>query len=465
MNTDKDSVQAPMLTSPPTPNSAVLWAREMTKQREAAAAETSSSMTCNPGPATLTVLALVNPEGLPHGNLLLRTTQKFGYSLRLMHVNKSDPVERASPYLAKLPKAMDILRAEPCPHAVFIMVDASDARQGSHTVPRSPQSLHPSLFSLRNNVHPAVRGDRFDAFLTLPPRALLRRFQSMRRGVVWSAEALLTYGEGINRTLLDMRARIPPTDVRSHHPRRVACEGERERDDVNYMFHADAYIEAQEPEAAHTHHASTSKMHVAERCPAGRAALHRHRYLNAGGVIGYRDDLLRFFRAVLSVRAGGEGWRDRDRVCGEARGRRCAEQWAALRVLSHADWGALNVSLDYESRLFYTAEWSLPTSMAHTQCPQSDTTTASICVHSSHSGACTVCGAVQVAAPLQGASEPRRAGRRPYDWGGRAAGERNAPCAGGRRARSSAVAGEQRDPLPGVHASLRGAQGGADLVE
>tara|TARA_B110000027_G_scaffold26278_1_gene28837 strand:- start:110 stop:787 length:678 start_codon:yes stop_codon:yes gene_type:complete len=65
------------------------------------------------------------------------------------------------------------------------------------------------------------------------------------------------------------------------------------------------------------------------------------------------------FEHIENIRDGAPGWRNRHNLCVRAKGRQCAEQWAALRVLSHVSWKELGVTLDYESKLFYTADWSV----------------------------------------------------------------------------------------------------------
>ena len=251
------------------------------------------------GSSKLVVLALTNPEGLPADHMLVRTAARLQYSLHLMLLNTSDAQEMRSPYSAKLPKAVNIMRAERCRSTVFMMVDA------------------------------------FDCFFYQPAHRTLQAFYDSGSAVVWAAEPFMPFGEGVNRTLFDLKARIPASQAMALPADRVDCEDS----------------------------------HQQMPCPTFKW-VHRHRYLNAGGVIGYRDDLLRMFREILSVRMGAQGWRDRRLVCGEASGRKCAEQWAALRVLSFLDWRELNVSLDYHSRLFYTAPPSLSAMKRHLQAVQ-----------------------------------------------------------------------------------------------
>ena len=254
-------------------------------------------------PRRLVTLALTNAEGLRSDHLLLHSAATFGYSApMLMRINASDAVEQASPYNAKIPKALDIMRAEQCSNTVFMMVDA------------------------------------FDCAFVATAQHTLQRFEETGRDVVWAAEKACVYCDGVNLTLMDERARIPAADVHRLRPGRMDCKSSQ-------------------------HVKPTSQPHR-NHC------LHKHRYLNAGGVIGYRDALINMFEEMQSVRVGGDGWRDRRRVCGEAKGRSCAEQWAALRVLSFVAWEALNVTLDYESRIFYTADWSVGASREHLQAVQ-----------------------------------------------------------------------------------------------
>ena len=246
------------------------------------------------GASNLIVLALTNEGGLPPGHMLPRTAALHRHTLQLMTVNASDPAEVASPYSAKIPKAVRVLRAEPCSRTVFMMLDA------------------------------------FDTFLNAPPEHTLRRFCAIGKGVVWSSERYLPYAQGVNRSVFDAHARVPSALLGSYRLRsqRLDCE--------------------------------VPGAHRAAGMCQTNGRLYHHRYLNAGGVIGYRDALLAMFAQMLSVRVGGVGWRDRTAAgCGEARGRRCAEQWAAARVLSHVAWEALNATLDYEKAIFFTAEHSL----------------------------------------------------------------------------------------------------------
>lgn len=246
---------------------------------------------CQRDHTKLVVLVLTNSEGLPENHTLLRSAAKHGYVLTFMFLNRTDPVEMESPYNAKLPKAITVLRTEPCANTVFMMIDA------------------------------------FDCFFVRPASDTLRRFYEMRRGVVWSAQAGFSYSQGIESTIFDMKARIPLRDVSRFPLHRVDCA-------LRVPTHR-------------------------TQCPSSER-LHKHRFLNAGGVIGFRDALLRMFLEAVSVRPGGEAWRDRTRSnCGEAHGRSCAEQWAAQRVLAFMPWEVLNVTLDYESRIFLAAEWSL----------------------------------------------------------------------------------------------------------
>ena len=307
------------LAPPPPPDSEVIWSRVESLERlhSIGSPKPCLGSTSN---CKMVVLALTEADGLPESTLLQQTARQFNYKLLFMKVNRSDPIEAASPFSAKLPKAIEILRAERCPSTIFLMVDA------------------------------------FDSFFHASQERLVRRFEAMGKGVIWSAESWLVFAEGVNRSLLDTKARIPSAEMQHYHQARIDCKGARSASDRNRVrpsAPSNTYDESQDL-------AQISNRLAMASCPPGQIPVHHHRYLNAGGVIGYRDALLNFFLQVLSVRAWAGGWRNRSAVCGEAKGRRCAEQWAALRVLSHLDWDTdLNVTLDYESRLFYTADWSL----------------------------------------------------------------------------------------------------------
>ena len=226
-------------------------------------------------------LSLVNPHGLPDDSLLLHSARRFGYTLELMVVNTSDPIETSSPYMAKIPKASRIIRAEACSRSVFMLVDG------------------------------------FDTFFTAFANYTLSRFQQMGKGVVWAAEAHLPYAQGIDARLLDAKARIPETEHSGYHREQAVCTNQSQA--APFICQQHSYL---------------------------------HRYLNAGGIIGYRDDLLKMFDELLSVRSDGHGWRNRKAAgCKEANGRQCAEQWAALRVLSFVAWDWLNVTLDYKGEV------------------------------------------------------------------------------------------------------------------
>ena len=154
--------------------------------------------------------------------------------------------------------------------------------------------------------------DAFDTFVLTTPKQTLHTFYALNASVVWAAEAWMVHNQGINKTLFDDNAVVEP---KASNLSRIDC--------INGVCR------------------------------------HRHRYLNAGGVIGYRQALINMFENMESIRNGALGWRNRHNVCANANGRQCAEQWAALRVLSHMNWKELGVTLDYESNLFYTADWSV----------------------------------------------------------------------------------------------------------
>ena len=242
------------------------------------------------------VLTLANPPGLPSSSPLLRTAAKHGYTLRVLLVNKSDALEVSSPYMAKIPRAMEVIRAEKCARSVFMIVDG------------------------------------FDTFFVKSAAETLRAFERMQKGVVWSAEPYLAYYQGINKTLLDARARLPEAELHTFHAAKATCTLRG---------------------AERASNGSSQRRECMQRS-------YHARFLNAGGVIGYRDDLLRFFAELLKVRADAVGWRNRTAAgCPVAKGRQCAEQWAALLVLSHLSWERLNTTLDYRNELFYMAALGL----------------------------------------------------------------------------------------------------------
>lgn len=86
-------------------------------------------------------------------------------------------------------------------------------------------------------------------------------------------------------------------------------------------------------------------------------------YLNSGGFIGYASVLRRLVADALTIQQGAAGWRNK--TCGVARGRICADQWIFGKLLSGLTGGdglrRFNVSLDYRRSLFYVAtgpDWS-----------------------------------------------------------------------------------------------------------
>ena len=160
--------------------------------------------------------------------------------------------------------------------------------------------------------------DAFDTFLLQNKKDTLTKFISFNKKIVWAAESWMVYSQGINKTLFDKKAY-----VQRDHTLRQDCH-----------------------------------MNI---------CMHRHRYLNAGGVIGYRRDMIKMFEEIQSIQIGAKGWRDRSNICKFANGRQCAEQWAALRVLSNMDWDELGVTLDYKSIIFYTADWSIQRSIKQVQ--------------------------------------------------------------------------------------------------
>ena len=82
-------------------------------------------------------------------------------------------------------------------------------------------------------------------------------------------------------------------------------------------------------------------------------------YLNSGGFMGYAGTLARIVAEALTVQPGAPGWRNR--VCGESRGRNCADMWMYGHMVART-WNAFNASLDYDRTIFYVAtgfDWSL----------------------------------------------------------------------------------------------------------
>jgi hypothetical protein len=159
--------------------------------------------------------------------------------------------------------------------------------------------------------------------------------------VIWAAEHWMVYAQGINKTLFDDKAATAHELTTTHELQKPTT--------------------VQKPTAAHELQKPTTARLAFEKrvdCTHERC-MHRHRYLNAGGIIGYRKGLIRMFEEIESIHVEASGWRNRSQVCPRAKGRQCAEQWAALRVLSYMDWDELNVTLDYESSIFYTADWSI----------------------------------------------------------------------------------------------------------
>lgn len=85
-------------------------------------------------------------------------------------------------------------------------------------------------------------------------------------------------------------------------------------------------------------------------------------YINSGGFMGYASSLRTLVREALTIRPGAAGWRNK--TCGEARGRQCADQWIFGKLLAGSGGDGLrrfNVSLDYKRTVFYVAtgfDWS-----------------------------------------------------------------------------------------------------------
>ena len=97
-----------------------------------------------------------------------------------------------------------------------------------------------------------------------------------------------------------------------------------------------------------------------ELAAAAPNAPHKYRYINAGGVIGYAQALLPFAAAALDAIP------NRLELCGKPKGKRCGDQWLYGWALSQ-QWARWNASLDYGSRIFYTAagaDWSLSAAKA-----------------------------------------------------------------------------------------------------
>lgn len=90
----------------------------------------------------------------------------------------------------------------------------------------------------------------------------------------------------------------------------------------------------------------------------GEARGKTYGFLNSGGYMGYAGTLAALIEVALTVRPGAHGWRNK--TCGEAHGRHCADQWIFGHTIAHT-WNRFNVSFDYSRRLFYTAtshDWS-----------------------------------------------------------------------------------------------------------
>ena len=85
-------------------------------------------------------------------------------------------------------------------------------------------------------------------------------------------------------------------------------------------------------------------------------------YINSGGIIGYASTLRELVSDALTIRIGASGWRNK--TCGEAIGRRCADQWIYGKLLAGTGGDGMrrfNVSLDYNRSLFYVptgSDWS-----------------------------------------------------------------------------------------------------------
>ena len=190
--------------------------------------------------STLALLALTDEDGAPNKTTFLRrSAHDMGWRIHFMRLNRSLRLDRESAYAAKIPKALSVLRNDTSEDSIYMMVDA------------------------------------FDTFVLSTPQEALKRFHSLKSSVVWAAQSLMVYNQGINKALFDDEAIIEAgTYKRDLSSRGVEC--------INGVCR------------------------------------HRHRYLNAGGVIGYRKSLINMFEHIESIRDEAllnVGWRNRHNLC------------------------------------------------------------------------------------------------------------------------------------------------------
>ena len=79
--------------------------------------------------------------------------------------------------------------------------------------------------------------------------------------------------------------------------------------------------------------------------------------------MGFASSLHDLVSEALSIQPGAPGWRNK--TCGEAHGRNCADQWIYGHLLAQMGH-RFNVTLDYSRRVFYVAsshDWSYSTAL------------------------------------------------------------------------------------------------------
>ena len=84
----------------------------------------------------------------------------------------------------------------------------------------------------------------------------------------------------------------------------------------------------------------------------GRPVATTYGYINTGGYMGYASTLAALVEEALTIQPGAAGWRNK--TCGEAHGRHCADQWIYGHLLAKT-WNRFNVSFDYSNSIFYVA--------------------------------------------------------------------------------------------------------------